>query len=76
MKITHNVGTIDRAIRAGVGVVLVLWALAGGPLLAWLGLVLLATAIVSWCPAYRVVGLNTRERSGGDRGAGTSAPGH
>ena len=76
MNITENVGTLDRAVRAGIGTVLVLWALAGGPVLAWLGLILLATAVFSWCPLYRLSGLNTRERTGGGGSAGTGAPSH
>ena len=76
MKTTANIGTIDRAVRAALGIVLALWAMAGGPALAWLGLILLATAAFSWCPVYRVLGLNTRERPRGGRGPGTSAPSH
>ena len=76
MNVKSNLGTIDRAIRTGVGIVLVLWALAGGPGWAWLGLVLLATAAFSWCPLYRLLGLNTRERPGGPGTTGTGAPNH
>lgn len=74
MKLTRNVGTIDRAVRAAIGLVLVLWAAAGGPVWAWLGVILLATAAVSWCPAYRLIGINTHERTGGHGGAGAASP--
>lgn len=59
---TANVGTTDRIIRVILGVVLLslLYFLVGGA--RWIGLVgliPLATAIFSWCPAYRVFGWNT-----------------
>lgn len=54
-----NVGTMDRLIRGVVGVVLVLWAVTGGPLWAWIGLVPLATAVFRYCPAYQVFGIST-----------------
>lgn len=56
---TQNVGKIDRAIRAAGGVGLVAWALLGGPVWAWIGLVPLATAAVSFCPLYPLLGINT-----------------
>ncbi len=57
MKI--NVGTIDKILRIVVGIALVGWALSGGPLWAWIGIVPLATALIGWCPAYAVFGIST-----------------
>jgi hypothetical protein len=42
---------------AGIG--LVAWALAGGPVWAWIGVVPLATAALGWCPAYVPFGIST-----------------
>jgi hypothetical protein len=66
---TPNVGTTDRFLRALVGIVLValpfVSAMAmfeSGPA-KWLsvaiGLVLLATSTMRFCPAYKLLGLKT-----------------
>lgn len=56
----QNVGTIDRAIRALAGLVLIALAVFGqGMAWGWIGLIPLATAVVSYCPAYSIIGLNT-----------------
>lgn len=54
-----NIGGIDRALRAIVGFGAIIWAMLGGPIWAFVGVVPLATAILSFCPAYKLVGLNT-----------------
>jgi len=55
-----NVGSIDRAVRIIVGLALV--GLAFTQTLgvwAWIGIVPLVTGIIGWCPAYKLVGINT-----------------
>jgi hypothetical protein len=42
------------------GIALVAWALMGGPVWAWIGVVPLVTAAVGWCPAYVPFGFSTR----------------
>jgi len=54
-----NVGGIDRILRIVVGLALVAWALMGGPVWAWIGIVPLATGAIGFCPVYPLVGLNT-----------------
>ena len=54
-----NVGGIDRIVRGVAGVGLIAWALMGGPVWAWIGVVPLFTAIVSWCPLYLPFGIST-----------------
>ncbi|HEV8550013.1 MAG TPA: DUF2892 domain-containing protein [Polyangiaceae bacterium] len=52
-----NVSPIDAAIRAGLGFILLaspLIGLATYPF-NWLGLVLIATALFSYCPLYAVL---------------------
>jgi hypothetical protein len=56
---TLNVGMIDRALRAIAGLALIGWALSGGPVWAWIGIVPLLTAAVGFCPAYTLLGLST-----------------
>ena len=54
-----NVGGIDKIIRILAGVALIAWALMGGPVWAWIGVVPLATGLLGWCPAYTMLGMNT-----------------
>jgi len=56
---TANVGNTDRIIRIVVGLALIVWALMGGPVWAWIGVVPLATGLVRVCPAYSILGMNT-----------------
>jgi hypothetical protein len=66
-----NVGSLDRTVRFGLGAVLIvlpflpplagffaawgLWKLA----VAAVGVVLIGTALFRFCPAYRVLGIQT-----------------
>lgn len=54
-----NVGGIDKILRIVVGIALIIWALVGGPVWAWIGVVPLATGLLGWCPAYTLLGMNT-----------------
>jgi hypothetical protein len=60
--IGKNVGLVDRVARALIGLALLAWAVMGGPLWAWIGIVPLATAVFSFCPAYRLLGIRTCPR--------------
>ncbi len=55
-----NAGTIDRAIRVVLGVVLIALVFVG-PKSPWglVGIVPLATGLLGFCPAYRLFGVNT-----------------
>jgi hypothetical protein len=59
MIMKSNVGGIDRSARIMAGVALTAWALLGGPLWAWIGLVPLATGLIGWCPLYPLLGLSS-----------------
>ena len=54
-----NVGGIDKILRIVAGIALIAWALMGGPVWAWIGVVPLATGLIGWCPAYTMLGMNT-----------------
>jgi len=58
---THNVGSIDRLLRIAIGVGLVALVLAGSitPWALVVGVVLIATALLRFCPANRILGLRT-----------------
>lgn len=62
----RNMGSVDRGIRAVVGIVLLLVFFVVQPanaILYWgalvLGIMLLATAAIGWCPPYSLLGVNT-----------------
>lgn len=57
-----NVGGIDKVLRIVVGLALIAWALLGGPVWAWVGVVPLATAFVGFCPVYPILGLSTSKK--------------
>jgi hypothetical protein len=65
MKLTRNVGTIDRIMRLVAGVVLggvFLAAIVAAPssyVLAVLAVVMLATAALGYCPVYAILGVRT-----------------
>ena len=54
-----NVGGIDRVLRVVVGLALVAWALLGGPVWAWIGVVPVATGLFGFCPAYLLFGFSS-----------------
>ena len=57
---TRNLGQLDRIARLVVGALLVLLALTGTiGIWGYLGLVLVGTAFVNFCPIYKVLGLKT-----------------
>ncbi|HQR51104.1 MAG TPA: DUF2892 domain-containing protein [Methylophilaceae bacterium] len=54
-----NVGGIERVLRVAVGLGLVAWALTGGPVWAWIGVVPIVTGAIGNCPAYSIFGIST-----------------
>jgi hypothetical protein len=67
----RNVGTIDRALRVMVGLVLIAYAIplgfsqTGWNWVGWIGVVPLLTAFLGTCPAYSILGVSTCERKRG-----------
>jgi hypothetical protein len=58
-----NVGGIDRIARIVLGIALIALAATGTiGLWGWIGLVLLGTALVGFCPLYPLLGINTCTR--------------
>jgi len=54
-----NVGRVDKVLRIVAGLALIAWALMGGPLWAWIGVVPLATGLFNFCPLYAALGIST-----------------
>ena len=57
---SSNVGTVDRALRIIVGLVLIGLAATGTVgWWGWLGVIPLFTGLFRFCPAYGLLGINT-----------------
>jgi membrane protein YdbS with pleckstrin-like domain len=62
----QNVGSIDRALRALLGLVALIGAFGLGWFSGWMvwataavGVIMLVTAAVGTCPLYRLIGVKT-----------------
>jgi len=55
-----NVGTAERVIRVVLGLVVLSLAFVG-PKSSWayLGIILIATGFIGWCPPYALFGIST-----------------
>lgn len=66
-----NVGGIDRIARIAIGLVLIGLTLNGTiGIWGWLGVVLLVTGVIGWCPPYALFGFSTcaMKKDGGSKG--------
>lgn len=55
-----NVGGMDRILRIIIGLALIALTVTGTiGVWGWLGVVLLATGAIGWCPPYAIFGWNT-----------------
>lgn len=60
----QNVGTIERAIRILLGLAILAWGLLLSNPISWwglIGIVPLATGLISYCPAWTLLGINTKK---------------
>lgn len=67
----QNEGTVDRIVRAVLGLILLwagLWPLGGlqaavlGIIVALVGFILVVTAITGFCLIYRILGISTLKK--------------
>ena len=57
---SRNEGTVDRALRIVVGLVLIALTLNGTiGVWGWIGVVPVLTGAIGWCPLYTVLGIKT-----------------
>lgn len=54
-----NVGGTERALRVIVGVLLLSLAIVAGYTWMYIGIIPLMTGIMGFCPAYKMLGMNT-----------------
>lgn len=61
----RNVGAIDRILRIAAGVVLIALIFVGPQTpWGWIGVIPLGTALIGFCPAYRLLGICTTAKKG------------
>ena len=60
---SKNVGSLDRILRIVVGALLIIGALMGYGWWMWIGVVPLVTGLMSSCPLYAILGINTCPRN-------------
>ena len=56
---SKNVGGLDRVLRVVLGALLILGALMGYGAWMWIGVIPLATGLMSSCPIYSIFGIRT-----------------
>lgn len=56
---TKNVGRTDQIIRLVLGAVLILFAIWSGNMLGYIGIILVVTALIGYCPLYSLIKKNT-----------------
>ncbi len=55
-----NIGNIDKILRILIGIIGVSLVFFGPQIIwGWLGVIPLLTGLVSFCPLYKILGLNT-----------------
>jgi len=60
-----NMGSVDRILRAAIGVALIAFAArvgfpdTGWNWIGWIGVAPIITAVIGWCPPYALLGINT-----------------
>lgn len=67
MALTKNIGSIDQIIRIVGGALLIAlaflklggFATVSGLVAAIIGVVLILTAVINFCPLYRILGMRT-----------------
>lgn len=61
---TSNVGRTDRRVRIGLGLIILLLGMLLGSWWGLIGLVLLITGYIRWCPVYAPFKFSTVEHAG------------
>ena len=51
-----NIGLIDKSIRLIIGTAILVYGVSEQSLFGIIGLVLIVTALIEWCPLYTLIG--------------------
>ncbi|MDO4694684.1 MAG: DUF2892 domain-containing protein [Eikenella sp.] len=58
-----NLGQADRLLRLIVGIALIVLNLTGViGIWGWIGIIFVATALINFCPIYRLLGISTKKK--------------
>lgn len=64
--LTKNIGSLDRILRIVIGIVVLSLVFIGPKtMLGYIGLVLIVTAFINFCPLYAMLGLKTCSKQTG-----------
>ena len=63
---TKNVGGIDKTLRIVVGLAVIGWGVYAQSWWGALGAIPLITGLISWCPAYPILGWNSCKTENAD----------
>lgn len=59
-----NINSIDQVVRIVAGAVLIGLVFVGPQTpWGWVGLILIATGFMNFCPIYKILGISTRKES-------------
>lgn len=56
---SKNIGVIERIFRIVIGLAIIIYGVVELSLLGLIGLVPFMTAMMGWCPLYRMLGVST-----------------
>ncbi|EGY53087.1 YgaP family membrane protein [Neisseria shayeganii] len=57
-----NLGQADRLLRLIAGIALIALSLTGViGVWGWIGIIFVATALINFCPIYRLLGISTKK---------------
>ena len=59
-----NIGSLDNTIRLIVGILIIVVGFVNESLLGAIGLIPILTALISWCPLYTILKIDTKCRNG------------
>ncbi len=60
MNLAKNMGSADKIARLVIGALMIILALNGTiGIWGWLGVIFVVTALVNFCPLYKVFGFKT-----------------
>jgi hypothetical protein len=58
---TRNIGTTDKIIRIILGIVIIVLGFVFSTWWGLIGILPLGTALINWCPLYRIFGWSTHK---------------
>ena len=57
-----NIGSTDRVLRLAIGMLILIAGMVTGGWWAFIGLIMVLTSAIRFCPAYTLIGFSTCEK--------------